>query len=119
MGYMKHNAILVTTWSGEHIEAAAAQAKELGLQVLGPSAKVVNAFRSLLVCPDGSKEGWQGSDEGDARRAGFREWLRSQTYDDDSSPIEWVEFSYGNDDSEACIVGSTWFKTPNVPSTSR
>ena len=114
MGYMRHNAILVTTWSEKHIEAAAGQAKELGLQMLGPSAKVVNGYRSLLVCPDGSKEGWQDSDEGDARRLAFRQWLRSQTHEDGSSPLEWVEFAYGNDDRKAGIVASTWLKTPNV-----
>ena len=56
MGYMKHNAIVVTSWKEIAIKEAAAMAEKIGLLALSQSEEVVNGYRSLLVCPDGSKE---------------------------------------------------------------
>jgi len=108
MGYIAHNAIVVTSWNSDSIEAAACFARNLGMTVLGPSAEAVNGYRSILVCPDGSKEGWQPSDEGDERRAGLREWMHSQAYSDGSSPLEWVEVRYGSDDRTAAVTNTAW-----------
>lgn len=71
MGYMRHNAIVVTSWKEEAIKEAAAMAEKIGLLVIRQSEEAVNGYRSLLVCPDGSKEGWDESDRGDERREGF------------------------------------------------
>ena len=62
MGYMRHDAIVVTSWKREVLDVVAAKARELGLKVLGPSAGVTNGIATFLVCPDGSKEGWEESD---------------------------------------------------------
>jgi hypothetical protein len=64
----------------------------------------VNGYTSFLVSPDGSKEGWAESEEGDNRRATFIEWLRSKRYEDGSSPYSWAEVLYGDDDQQAAIV---------------
>jgi hypothetical protein len=106
--YVRHNAIVVTSWKREAIKAAATEAMRLGLQVVGPGDEVINGYSSLLIAPDGSKEGWHDSDCGDAKREQFRAWMKSLRYSDDSSPLEWCEVAYGSDDREAEICHSEW-----------
>lgn len=113
MGYIRHNAIVVTSWDGGHMDVAAEEAKKLGLQVLGPSEEATNGYRSLLVCPDGSKEGWEESNAGDANRAEFCKWMDEHRFEDGSTCLEWVEISYGSDDREAAVERHAW-TTPNA-----
>jgi len=108
MGYVRHNAIVVTSWSEGLIAEAAEVASAKGLRVLGPSDKATNMYRSMLVCPDGSKEGWEESDANDQRRKEFRQWLRDKAHEDGSTSLEWVEISYGNDDVGAEIIATAW-----------
>lgn len=115
MGYIRHNAIVVTSWNDEAIEAAAEEAYALGLQVLGPSDGAINGYRSLLICPDGSKEGWEDSDAGDRQRKQFRHWLNTRRYEDGSSNLEWVEVAYGSDDGDAQVVAHAWEEPPMPP----
>ena len=117
MGYIRHNAIVVTSWADKAIEAAADFADDLGLQVIGPSEKKMNCYRSLLICPDGSKEGWEESRHSDSLRHAFRLWLNAQRYEDGSSPIEWVEVAYGSDDANAEIVFHAWVENGSDKST--
>lgn len=112
MGFIRHNTIVVTSWNSELIKQAAAFARSLDLQVLGPSALAMNHYRTLCIPSDGSKEGWPESNEADARRAKFREWLRTQVHKDDSSSLEWFEAAYGDDDEEASILTSAWTEEP-------
>ena len=113
MGYIRHNAIVVTSWNAAMIEAAACRARNMGLTVLGPSAEAMNNYRTLLVCPDGSKEGWEESDQGDQRRITFRDWLNEQRYEDGSTRLHWVELAYGSDDANATVEAHAWM-TPTV-----
>lgn len=108
MGYMRHDAIVVTSWKNEAIKAAAAKARECGLEVLGPSGVATNGIRTLLVCPDGSKEGWEESDSFDAKRAAFIAYLNGERYEDNSSCLSWVALAYGSDDAAAEITAHTW-----------
>ena len=103
MGYIRHNAIVVTSWNDALINAAACRALNIGLTVLGPSEQATNGFRTMLVCPDGSKEGWEESDHGDRMRAAFRAWMNKQRYGDGSTSLHWVEIAYGSDDAEATV----------------
>lgn len=112
MGYIRHNAIVVTSWNNEAIEAAACRARNIGLTVLGPSCETVNNYKTLLVCPDGSKEGWADSDVGDQRRSDFREWLNTHRYEDGSTCLHWVEICYGSDDADATIEAHAWQNMP-------
>lgn len=104
MGYIKHNAIVVTSWKPELIEQAHAKAKQIGMVVSAAVKSRVNGYSHILVAPDGSKEGWEDSAAGDAQRAALRAWLNSQRYDDGSSSIEWCEVAYGSDDKSAEVV---------------
>jgi hypothetical protein len=108
MGYMRHDAIVVTSWKREALDAAAQKARDLGLEVVGPSAEVTNGIATFLVCPDGSKEGWDESDEFDAKRSQFLAHLNSERYVDNSSCLSWVALGYGSDDREAVIEAHAW-----------
>jgi hypothetical protein len=110
MGYIRHDAIIVTGWEDVVVEAAAAMAGELGLLVIGPSVATMNYYRTFLVCPDGSKEGWNQSDDFDAKRAEFLRYLNSVRNEDYSNLLEWAAVSYGSDDGEAKVVAHAWDK---------
>lgn len=118
MGYLRHHAIVVTasySAHGQHwIEIAHAKASEIfgredtlghlaGI-VSEPTPSAVNDVRSLFVAPDGSKEGWDTSDHGDSARVEFVEWLRAQAYEDGSSPLDWVEVQYGDDEGVTKVI---------------
>ena len=104
MGYMRHHAIIVTSWESSHIREAHAEA----VRVFSPPpidgfsmhpmvgelvASPVNSYESFVIYPDGSKEGWMPSDEGNKRRAEFLKWMRAG-----SLYLDWVEVQYGDDE---------------------
>lgn len=119
MGYMRHHAIVVTSWDVELLTAAHAKAVELGdrhpnslfetrlFAVTEITPDGINGYRSFLVAPDGSKEGWEASEAGDAARAALIEWLNEQRYEDRSSSLDWVEVQYGDDDLQTRIVNDS------------
>lgn len=90
-----NHAIVVTAYLGgqDLLARAAVMARSYGLQVLGPSKPVVNGCSSILICPDGSKEGWKQSDLGDLGREELKDWLREEG----AGYLEWVEVLYGDD----------------------
>lgn len=97
MGYTIHHAIIVTSWDDQAILAAHDKAVEIfpDDQVTSVTDAAMNGYRSFLVGPDGSKEGWEESEEGNENREEYIEWLDSQKYDDGSSLLDWVELSFG------------------------
>ena len=108
MGYMSHNAIIVSSVFDDKIAAAHKKAVEIFgdasrmvSPILGP---VINGHRSFFVGPDGSKEGWEASDDGDRKREQFRVWLRDKCVEDGASYVDWAEVQYGNDDYETMIT---------------
>lgn len=113
MGYIRHHAIVVTgrhKWDHDPtlpsiIEARAA-AVELGCrlvtEVVGPG---VNGTSSFLVAPDGSKEGWKDSDDGDAARDAFIAWMRGGGR---GGYYSWAEIVLGDDDAETHIERNAW-----------
>lgn len=109
MGYMIHNAIVITSWSQPLAEEAATYARRLGMQVLGPSEPLnPNGYCSVLICPDGSKDGWDESTLGGNRRTILRQWLMNQVAEDGGTSFEWAEIEYGSDDETAKIVAHPW-----------
>ena len=114
MGYMRHHAIIVTNWHSEKdtyqprgaatIEDAHREAIRIGLRPTPVTDPVTNGYRTFFVPPDGSKEGWEESEAGDSRRDEFVEWLEKQTYDDGSTPLDWAEVQYGDDDGHQYVV---------------
>lgn len=104
MGYMRHHAIIVTSFMPERTQAAHDKAVELGMAVTSIVSGSINGYTSFLIAPDGSKEGWDGSTKGDQQRAAMVEYLDAQRHDDDSSSIDWVEVQFGDDDMDTCII---------------
>lgn len=114
MGYMRHHAILVTSWNAEKIQDAHTKATELGCAVSGIVGEVVNGYQSFFVAPDGSKEGWSDSDLGDQRRSEFIDWMRSKYFSDGSSYLDWAEVQYGDDNDEAIVTQAHDFDCQTV-----
>jgi hypothetical protein len=108
MGHIRHDAIVITSWKKEALEAAATFARNQGFTVIGPSAPLINDYSTILICPDGSKEGWAESDAFDAKRQAFLKYLDSVRYDDGSSPLDWASVAYGSDDEIAEITAHAW-----------
>lgn len=112
MGYMRHNAMIVTCYDPELLRRAHDVAHRLFREedVLGdrvaevtPITGVsVNGYQSFMVAPDGSKEGWSKSDQGDQARAEFVAWLNAAVEED--WYFDWVEVQYGDDDLETKII---------------
>jgi hypothetical protein len=101
MGHHRHHAIIVNGFQAEAVAAAHAEASRIFPSVTPIVASVCNGFSSFLVPPDGSKEGWEDSHAGDARRHDFKEWLgRSISA---GMFLEWVEVRFGGDDNDAAI----------------
>lgn len=95
MGYMRHNAIIVTGFDEAKVNAWHAEAVAIfGGAVTNIVKAEINGYWSFLVGPDGSKEGWAESDEGDERRARFLAYLGGQQWPD------WIEVQYGDDNGE-------------------
>lgn len=103
MGYMRHHAIVVTGYEPDNHDRVAdayGKAVSLGLNVSNVIESPVNGYRSFLVAPDGSKEGWDDSDAGDKRRDAFVDWLRSL----EDGWLAWAEVRYGDDDGQAAVI---------------
>ena len=110
MGYIKHHAIVVTTWDTDLVPKLLESVHELDLEVLCSKPTYINGFITLVICPDGSKEGWDESDRGDTARRLFKLRLQDFEYEDGSSPLEWVEVAYGNDDARAVVTDDAWWR---------
>jgi hypothetical protein len=86
VGYRRHHAIVVTAW-GEGIVDARNAIEDLASQtsawvfVSDVTPCAMNGYQSFLIAPDGSKEGWQDSDDGDVARDAIKAYLRSLAYD--------------------------------------
>lgn len=105
MGYTRHHAILVSSPFSDTYDA-----HKKALAVFGGHGAVspvhaaeMNNVSSFAVFPDGSKEGWLDSDQGDERRRSFIDYLKS-TACADGSYLDWVEVSYGDDHGPPRVV---------------
>lgn len=99
MGYMRHHAIVVTCFKYETLHEARTTALALGCQVSDIVASRTNGFHSFFVAPDGSKEGWEESDDGNRRRDLFTAYLRNPNL-----YLDWVEVQYGDDNRNTEII---------------
>lgn len=80
MGWIKYNAIIVTTWDTERMEKVRVAA--LGFfreqQVSPVMESPTNGYATVFIAPDGSKEGWDASNDGNKAREDFFEWMRKE-----------------------------------------
>lgn len=99
MGYMAHHAIVVTSWDKVAAGKTRAHALDLGCVVTSLGPQAVNGYVSFLVCPDGSKEGWDASERGDEARGLLIQWMNNYA-PGGSNPIDWAEIRFGGDDPD-------------------
>lgn len=108
MGYMRHHAIIATSWDEKHLLPAHVKARDLFegtkayVSEITPPAQ--NGYVSFFVAPDGSKEGWADSDIAEAARDAFVFWLEQQRYEDHSSWLDWVEVQFGDDEGDTRVM---------------
>ncbi len=74
------------------IKSVHKKAKTIFPYVSPLSPKGVNGYQSFFIPPDGSKERWDASDEGNRRRDEFIKWLKSR-----KALVDWVEVQFGDD----------------------
>lgn len=98
MGYIAHHAMIVTSYDVDLIEKAHTYAESLGLWPSEIFRSQVNLYYTFLIPPDGSKEGWPASDDGNDRRERMREFLKAD------SSMEWVEVRYGGDEPDRASI---------------
>lgn len=112
MGYMKHEAVIVTVGrdpfdAGKRVAAwLSEQSDEVRQLVVGPFDSPVNLCQTWVFLPDGSKEGLDASDAGDLAREQFKDLFRAG-HDNGSSPYEWAHVVYGGDWVMECGVELT------------
>jgi len=100
MGVMCHHTIVVTGASAEDVAKAHHKATGLFSWVSPISPPFTNGYATFVVPPDGSKEGWSTSNEGDRRRAEFKDWLILH------GMCNWVEVAFGADYHSAKVTAS-------------
>lgn len=107
MGYIRHNAIIVTSYDYDKISEAYDIAKSIfrkyGIsRLVGPIiGSVANEYKTFFIAPDGSKEGWDISNAGNDARDEFIHWLQEDyCYD-------WAEIQYGDEVGNQCITSAS------------
>ena len=98
MGIINHNAVVATTWNENEVLRIKEWVKSLDEKtqaafLFGP--RVVNGYATVILVPDGSKEGWDESTKGDVLRSRFTSKLEESNHNDGSSPWDYVEIGYG------------------------
>jgi hypothetical protein len=97
MGYTIHHTISVTSRNADLLREAHSFAVSTGARVSEIVPGHVNNVASFFVAPDGSKEGWNASDNGDKERAQIKDWLLAHTYSDGSTCLDWFEVEHPED----------------------
>jgi hypothetical protein len=108
MGIMRHDAVIVVVPGsvarrerrGDAMPDVDAFRDSLPAEwrqlVVGPVQSMVNDYVTYAFLPDGSKEGWGESDDGDNYRAAFK-GLFAHISEDGSSPFDGVHVRWGGD----------------------
>ena len=105
MGYIKHHAIAVTSWNKEKLYEAHKKAVNIFGSIVSEIVRSnINSYLSFFIAPNGSKEGWPDSDNGDILRDRFIRWVNKQAYEDDSNCLRFCEFYYGEDNDKSEII---------------
>jgi len=75
MGYMLHHAIIITGTNIDHLGIVRTFAINKGNHCSETVKGTINDQFSFFVAPDGSKEGWNESDEADLSRKYLKDFL--------------------------------------------
>lgn len=93
MGYIRHNAVLVTYWDDKHpkLQAAIDNLPDEARRCIHTHKHPSNFLYTTLYLPDGSKEGWKTSDDHD-------EWRQAFIDAANQLDMEVLELRFGGDD---------------------
>lgn len=99
MGYIRHNAIVVTGDDYPEAQKKFDKAYEKAIELFeGLVSNVitssVNRYQSFFIAPDGSKEGWSLSSEYNVKREEFANFLDSLAHGDGSNSIQFVDVGF-------------------------
>ena len=115
MGYIKHHSIIVSGWRTKELKEAHLKAIEIfenefssepylapyGSSLISPIIHGLTGSQgSFFIAPDGSKEGWETSNNGDNARKLFLDWLQNSH----DNYCEYVEIIFGGDSDTNQIV---------------
>lgn len=111
MGTFNHHSIVITSWNEETIHKAHTICKnivsenfnelrevKLVSEVVGSAA---NGYCSFFIAPDGSKEGWETSQEGDTMRNEICEALYELG-------VDFVEVQFSPDYNNSSVVRDSY-----------
>ncbi len=111
MGYMRHHVIIVT---GIDIDDRTERAHKIARDIFPVVSSILksqmNGYKSFFIPPDGSKEGWEESDEGDKRRDRFIEQLKKHlAYEGgEGFKVTWCEVQYYDDGGDDRITRASF-----------
>ena len=109
MGYMRHHVIVVGGYNTDDVHAAhEAAVFHCGALVSPIVASHLNGYTSFFVAPDGSKEGWPESEQGDVSRAALKSVLRG--WPAKGRYIDWVEVAYPGDSLPLAMITDETFQ---------
>lgn len=102
MGVIKHSTIVIIGWDKAYMENVLNKAKEVFNKHFGEEfsgeqlvsnlvPSIMNGDFSFFLAPDGSKEGWEQSNQGDSAREEFVEYLSKQ------EQCYYIEVDFGGD----------------------
>jgi hypothetical protein len=120
VGYLRHECMVVSSWDRKAVERAHKSAllifKEYDLEeIVGDvTPHKMNGGAAFLIAPDGSKEGWSHSHDGDEARKEFKAYLKGVAGKDF---VEWCEVLIGGDDGEYRVTASPNGAEHSVPTT--
>lgn len=102
MGVVNHNAVIATIEDYPALDSHYAVVIEWISSLTHTEQQLflvgrgwVNGSRTIVLIPDGSKEGWAESDRGNDLRKRFIERLREDDFEDGSCPWRYVEIGFG------------------------
>jgi hypothetical protein len=105
MGYMRAHSIAVESWDVEKLSELHMKAclifDDLVTEIIKERC---NGYMAFFIAPDGSKEGWADSDNGDIQRKEFINEIREYNNGDGSNPIRYCEFYWSDDEEKAAVI---------------
>lgn len=111
---IRHHIVVVTVHDPKLAENLRKQISELykknmeaknGFQLISPVVpSLINNYHTFFIAPDGSKEGYDLSDDGDRIRTQVVALLDSYKTEDGTFPVSYVELYYGDDVLPAAIL---------------
>lgn len=107
MGVINHNAIIATTWCDDEASAIFKWCQSLKPEHERLFMVNMNPYgdHTIVMTPDGSKEGWEYSNDCDKLREEFIELLESRAYEDGSNAWKYVEVSFG-EQGQSIVTGN-------------